>query len=285
MSNFIKNILRRLDHKINHESLKSAFAYIDKKIFHLTGDRVCTRVTRKILNLESHGSLLNFFTYYSLISNKREKFETTGKWRRYIDEKGERERFLKCPSGSFRVLLEPQDVPSQTCKHCGQLFENTSHILWDCHDAQEFWNKYKNETEVGSSKQFLTNHEQFKETILTGDFQTSTDTDLQSKEQFIFLITLAKVYLSVCHRVGVKPFYLEYRMGIVSDKSFYKFEGSGFKNKNHWNNYWGKWPSCPLPPPKGKSLFYHFFFFLFNISIFYKFVKYINTYDENEDFF
>ena len=80
----------------------------------------------------------------------RESWNVKAKWIRYTDAIADRKYFLdnivlpkfQSQLQVFRFFLFEESQSPSICGWCGNLFENSKHILWDCQYSQDFWKHF-----------------------------------------------------------------------------------------------------------------------------------------------
>ena len=182
----------------------------------------------------------------------RKSWNVKDKWIRYTDPVADRKYFLdniilqefQSQLKVFRVCLFKESQSPSTCRWCGNLFDNSKHIFWDCQYSQDFWEHF-----WFASGQWLEDSKKEKRDEFELNLLTYENLDLCSRAQSDHvrlnehknnICSLAKSYLLVCQEIGAFPLHSELECQLKAMRYSKFFHSHGYF-----------WLHCPLPPPPG----------------------------------
>lgn len=191
----------------------------------------------------------------------RKKWNQESKWIKYTDEKEERSIFLKNIASKdfksnviiFRSFLFQEEVEPTKCTWCGEVYDNSKHIFWECSKVKEFWQEYCLKPGKWNKEYNMDDIDEFVNDLLNPqnlDLCSWKDNQwrfINTKLHKIRLLKLAKEYLIICQKIGVQPLQNELQCQLEATQNGKSKEGISDIMFEHWFE-------CPLPPPKGTIL-------------------------------
>ena len=146
------------------------------------------------------------------------------------------------------------------CTWCGIIYTNSEHIFWGCSKVKEFWLEYG----CKPGKWFICFIPSFVHDLLNPQnldlCSRENNQSCSTKKHKLHVLNITKEYLLICQKVGVLPSTQEI------DCQFKAMRYS--KDDFNLGRYWHK---CPLPPPRGKYLWYQIYLSLHKKALFIHF--------------
>ena len=189
----------------------------------------------------------------------REQWKEDKEWIKYTDCQKLREEFLRNMASEdfqsemrmFRTYLFEETLPPTTCRWCGNTFTNSDHIFWRCPHVADFWEDYCLKPGKWNKDYGMEDRDGFVRDLLSHraidlcshEEANKKEPSVQIQEHKMHLYALAKMYLTVCQKVGSHPLVQE--LGCQMKAMRYQ------KTEHDGGRFWTK---CPIPPSLGITL-------------------------------